>query len=253
VAARQRSATEAAARAIALDPELAEAFAVRAQVLTSMTWDWAAAEEDFDRALALAPGDADILRKHAAWLLAPLGRLPEAILETRAATELDPLSASAWMTLGMLQVGNGQGAAGERSLARALEVDPESDYARQALTVRHLAAGQPESALAESSRCSDPMWRLRGTAMAQHDLGRPRESQAALDELVARYAAPSPFQIAEVHAWRGEPDQAFSWLEKALEGHDSGLMLILWDPLLRKLRGDPRLASIERRMNLPAR
>lgn len=211
---------KSAAQAIAIDPGLAEAFALRAQMLAQLNWDWEGAREDYDRALALAPGDADILRIHGAWFLAPLGRLPEAIAEMKVATELDPLSASAWATLGALQVAIGRGDDGERrSLARAVEVDPESDHARQALAVRHLLAGRPE---------------------------------AALDELVARYASPSAFQIAEVHAWRGNLDQAFAWLEKAWEAHDGGLLLLQWDPLLRNLRGDPRFASLQRRMNLPA-
>ena len=251
VASSQKKAVEAAARAIALDPTLAEAYAVRAQMLTPLSWDWEGAGEDYDRALALAPGDADILRKHGAWHLAPLGRLPEAIAELKVATELDPLSVSAWMSLGSLQVANGQGDDGERSLLRALEIDPESDYAHQALAVHHLVAGRPEAALAESGKCADPMWRLHGLALAQHDLGRPAEASASLAELTSRYSAPSPYQIAEVHAWRGERDQAFAWLEKAWQGHDSGLLLLQWDPLLKNLRGDPRYASLKRRMNLP--
>ncbi len=116
----QKKAMEAAARAISLDPGLAEAYAVRAQMLASLAWDWEGAGEDYDRALALAPGDADILRKHGAWYLAPLGRLSEAIAELRTATGLDPLSASAWVSLGILQVAVGQGDEGERTFHRVL-------------------------------------------------------------------------------------------------------------------------------------
>ena len=94
------------------------------------------------------------------------------------------------------------------------------------------------------------MWRLRGTALAEHDLGHAREADAALAELTARYAIPSPFQIAEVHAWRGEADQAFLWLEKAFAARDGGLMLLQWDPLLSRIRGDPRMAQFLRRMNV---
>jgi len=176
VAASQRKAVKSAAQAIAIDPGLAEALALRAQMLALLNWDWEGAREDYDRALALAPGDADILRIHGAWFLAPLGRLPEAIAEMKVATGLDPLSASAWATLGALQVAIGRGDDGERSLARAVEVDPESDHERQALGVRHLLAGRPEAALGESSRCAAEMWRLRGAALAHHDLGHGRES-----------------------------------------------------------------------------
>ena len=124
-------------------PALAEAYAARAQLLAQTTWDWEAAREDFDRALALAPGDADILRKKGAWLLAPQGRIPEAIDVLRRSTELDPLSASAWTTLGLLEVAASNGDAGERALLRAIEIDPDNDYAHQALGVRLLLAGEP--------------------------------------------------------------------------------------------------------------
>jgi hypothetical protein len=66
-------------------------------------------------------------------------------------------------------------------------------------------------------------------------------------------ASPSPFQIAEVHAWRGEADQAFAWLEKAFAARDGGMLLLTWDPLLAKIRGDARMASLLRRMNLDPR
>jgi Tfp pilus assembly protein PilF len=250
IEANQRKAISAAARAIDLDPRLAEAYAIRAQLLLQSTWDWEAAGEDLDRALALAPGDADILRKKGAWLLASQGRLSEAIDLLRRSTELDPLSASAWTSLGLLQVAAGHGDDGERSLLRATEVDPENDYARSGLGVRHLLAGRPAAALAETNRCSPGLWRLRGAALAEHDLGKTREASAALSELTARFAYPSPYQIAEVHAWRGEADQAFAWLEKAVAARDGGMLLLQWDPLLARIRSDPRMAALLRRINL---
>ena len=253
IALNQRKAVAAAARAIDLDPRLAEAYAARAQLLAQNSWDWESAREDFDHALALAPGDADILRKKGAWLLAPQGRVTEAIEVLRRSTELDPLSASAWMSLGLLEVAATRGRAGEGSLLRAAEIAPDNDYVLQALGVRELLVGNPASALARTSRCSAGVWRLRGAALAEHDLGHAREAEAALAELTGRLASPSPFQIAEVHAWRGEADQAFAWLEKALLARDGGMLLITWDPLLAKIRGDARMASLLRRMNLDPR
>ena len=250
IAAHQRDAIAAAARAIELDPGLAEAYAARAQLLAQTTWDWESAAEDFDRALALSPGDADILRKKGAWLLAPQGRLPEAIDLLRRATELDPLSASGWATLGALEVADSGGASGEVSLLRATEIDPDHDDARQALGVRELLLGNPSAALLQTDRCPPGLWRLRGTALAEHDLGHAAGSAAALSELTARYANPSPFQIAQVHAWRGEADLAFTWLERAIQGRVGGVLLLRWDPLLARVRGDTRMEPLLRRMNL---
>lgn len=82
-------------------------------------------------------------------------------------------------------------------------------------------------------------------------LGRPEEGQAALERLIAGNARDSACQIAEVFAWRGEPDRAFEWLERAYSYRDTGLLFTRGDPLLRALHGDPRWRPFLRRLNLP--
>ena len=96
-----------------------------------------------------------------------------------------------------------------------------------------------------------PWVRLPGVSMAQHDLSRPRESQVALEALIAGSSTDAAFNIAEVHAWRGDPDQAFPWLERARIQGDSGLPWIKPDPLLRKVHGDPRWATLLKKLSLP--
>jgi hypothetical protein len=79
-----------------------------------------------------------------------------------------------------------------------------------------------------------------GAALAQHSLGHARETQQAMDEMTGTMASQGAFQIAEVHAWRGEKDQAFIWLERAYAQRDAGLTSIKWDATLASLRTDPR-------------
>jgi hypothetical protein len=88
-------------------------------------------------------------------------------------------------------------------------------------------------------------------AMAEHSLKNVQGSQQALDELIAKYAHESAFQVAEVYAWRGEKDQAFAWLERAYQQRDSGLADVKVDPLLQSLYADPRYPALLRKMNLP--
>ena len=87
--------------------------------------------------------------------------------------------------------------------------------------------------------------------MAEHSLGHSRESQQALDELIAKYAHEWAFQIAEVYAWRGENDRGFEWLQRAYAQRDSALRNLKVDPFLRKLRDDPRYTALLKKMNLP--
>jgi hypothetical protein len=115
-----------------------------------------------------------------------------------------------------------------------------------------LLEGKPEEALLAAQRNPEPIWRKMGAAMAYRDLGREAESRSELEDLVRTHGHGAAYQIAEIHAWRGEPDAAITWLERAFEHRDSGLALeVKGDPLLRSLRGDPRYAALLSRMNLP--
>ena len=59
------------------------------------------------------------------------------------------------------------------------------------------------------------------------------------------------YQVAQVHAWRGERDAAFEWLEKSRQSGDAGLRYIKHDPILKNLRDDPRYAAMLTKLKLP--
>ncbi len=249
--ARRRRALEAAERAISLGPDLSDGYVARARIRRGFLLDWAGARADLERARRLGPGDASV-----AWvngqMLMTMGNLPDAAAELSRAVELDPLSAQAWTTLGQVQTSSGEHERGRASLAKALEIAPQLDEARYYLYADLIVTGRAELALTEAERSQMAWIRLPGVAMAQHALGHPRESQAALDALVAAHAGDSAYQIAEVHAWRGEKDKAFEWLERARVQADTGLGWIKVDPLLASIRGDPRYGALLRKLNLPA-
>jgi serine/threonine-protein kinase len=100
-------------------------------------------------------------------------------------------------------------------------------------------------------RCRDDEQRLSGVAMAEHTIGHVRESQRALDELIATQASCCAYQVAEVYAWRGEREQAFEWLDRAYRQFDGALSDMRVDPLLSSLHDDPRYKALLRKMNLP--
>jgi adenylate cyclase len=59
------------------------------------------------------------------------------------------------------------------------------------------------------------------------------------------------YQIAEVYAVRGEKDKAFEWLQIAFDNHDTGMLNLLVDPVLRSLRNDPRYKNFLAKLGLP--
>jgi tetratricopeptide (TPR) repeat protein len=114
-----------------------------------------------------------------------------------------------------------------------------------------LLEGKAAEALATFRQVGREGFRLAGIAMAEHALSHVKESQQALDELIAKHAQDSAYQIAKVYAWRGEKDKAFEWLERAYHQRDGALSEIKVNVLLASLRGDARFAAMLRKMQLP--
>ncbi|HSC09926.1 MAG TPA: tetratricopeptide repeat protein [Rhodanobacteraceae bacterium] len=237
-------------KAIALAPDLADGYAARGWQRATLLRDFSGSQEDFEKALALEPGNALVLRRYGL-LQNNLGRAAQAIAAYRRAIELDPLSSSAWSNLASAYfLDPSQFRQAREALDRSLAINPESSFALAALATLELLEGHAQDALSVSGRAGE-VFRQWGVAMAQHTLGNAGESQRALDELIAKYAHDSAFQIAEVYAWRGEADKAFEWLERAYVQHDGGLAFIKPDPLFRGLHTDPRYAAMLKKLGLP--
>jgi len=237
-------------KAIALAPDLADGHAARGWQRATLLRDFSGSQEDFEKALALEPGNALVLRRYGL-LQNNLGRAAQAIAAYRRAIELDPLSSSAWSNLASAYfLDPSQFRQAREALDRSLAINPESSFALAGLATLELLEGHAQDALSVSGRAGE-VFRQWGVAMAQHTLGNAGESQRALDELIAKYAHDSAFQIAEVYAWRGEADKAFEWLERAYVQHDGGLAFIKPDPLFRGLHTDPRYAAMLKKLGLP--
>jgi TolB-like protein/Tfp pilus assembly protein PilF len=236
--------------AVALAPNLADGYAVRGHLRRTYGWDWVGAQADFEKALAINPGDSAI-QIHYAELLGTVGRLPAAVAAARKAIAIDPLSELASRRLGQFLYLDGQNAAARQALGLALALNPESIYSRWHLGVVELLDGRPEQALAVFRQDKDPVFRLNGIALAEHSLRHTAEARGALDELIRTNAVQAAdYQIAQVYAWRAEKDRAFEWLNRAFTRRDGGLVLVKVDPLLVSLHDDSRYEAFLRRMNL---
>lgn len=246
-AAYQRAAA-AADKAITLAPDSPEGYWARGQLRVNYLFDWIGAQGDYERALALDP--------HFAWalvgegrLLATLGRMPEAIVTMRRAIALDPLSAKAWGGLAALLMNGGQLPAARDAFRRLSEIDSQVDTIDGIGTVE-LLGGHIHQALTLYQEGRTDL-RYIGLAMAEHTLGHAAESQRALEFVEHKYSNVWAYQIAEIHAWRGESDKAFEWLERAYRQHDGGLTYLSYDPFMKNLRGDARYKALRLKLKLP--
>ncbi len=242
------AALAAASKAITLAPEQTDGYLARGTYRMSFM-DWAGAQSDFEKALSLNPGESAVQAGYGRVMLA-LGRTPASLVATRKASELDPLATGPWIQLGRLLNASGQLPAAREALERAVQVNPSSDVARFHLGVNHLLARDARGALAIFAKHDDP-YSLAGIAMAEHALRHGNESQQALGRLISESTAGAGYQIAEVHAWRGDKDQAFAWLDRAVAHKDGGLRFLKMDPLLAPLRSDPRYAALLQKVGLP--
>lgn len=100
--------------------------------------------------------------------------------------------------------------------------------------------GRLQQALAEMERESDPTWRLFGLAIANHALGKKKESDAATAEFIAKNHDGGAYQIAEIYAFRGDVDRAFEWLNRAYDQRE-----------LNQILRDPRYHTFLKKMRLP--
>jgi len=242
-------AIPSAEKAVELAPGQAEVYAARGFVRQDVNWDWPGAVADFEKALRLAPGDSDAHSGYARLLL-DLGRMKEGVAEASKAAGLDPLSSIAWQRLAVFRLVNREFSAAHEANRRALEISPEDPRAQLQLGVLLLREGRFPDAIAAYRKVSIDVFRLVGLAMAEHSLGHTKESQQAFEEIIAKYTADNPSQVAWVYAWRGERNKAFEWLERAYREHDNDLINLKWSPFVDSLRGDPRFDAMLRKLKL---
>jgi eukaryotic-like serine/threonine-protein kinase len=242
-----RRAREAADRALALEPDLAEGHAQTGWIQMIHEWDWRGAATSFRRAVELAPGNAVVLRR-AGVFESTQGRVEEALELYRRALEQDPLDAHTYNNVGISLQELNRLLEAESAHRKALELTPQRAGSHGSLSMTLIAQGRGEEALAEASREPEEGTRLWALAIVQYALGHRAESDTLLRELVEKYADVSAWDVAEVHAMRGEMDEAFRWLERAHAQRDGGLSSVKKSPRLRSLHGDPRWAAFLRKM-----
>ena len=247
--ARARAAAE---KAVALAPDLPEAYAVRGFLRLNQGWNWQGAEADFQRALSLGSGDTEVMRLHARFVVAGQGRLSEGIEELRRTVARDPLSAAARANLGTLLSYQRHYEEAVASLRQSLEITPDNAIALCMLSHDQVQLGQAEAGLATARLIKEPGWRLLGETIALWRLGRRPEADRLLAELEAREGDTMAVQIATALALRGDRAGALDWLERAHRQEDGGLTDMALDPAFDLLREEPRFKAILVKLNLPA-
>ncbi len=253
-AERMRNAPLAFAAAemgVSLNPESGDAYATRAYLRYTINWDWAGAESDLSKARQLDTNDAKIPLKHSV-LQAAMGKIDLALKSLKMAAELDPLFYPIRSEMTQIQIGMGDYVGARHSALRAQSLRPDNQSSSEyILSLVSLFEGDAEKAKRGFLQESDEARRLWGLAAAEYSLGNDAASRQALAQFSA-LRSNAPYAIASLHAWRGELDAAFGFLDSAVAEHSTSLIRVRYDPMFAKLRNDPRFALLLKRIGLPA-
>ncbi|HEY7863401.1 MAG TPA: hypothetical protein VIE39_07070, partial [Thermoanaerobaculia bacterium] len=248
-------ARAAARKALEIDDNLAPAHAALALVHLQYDWDWAGAEAEFRRALAIDPSYATAHFWYSQ-LSSIYGRHEEALASIRRARQIDPFSSiiAAHEVRTLTWAGRY-----DEAMARGRDIAgefPDFPPPHFFLSLAYQGGGKVHEAVAPLRRAAElaaapqkSFFQGRADALD----GRNREAHAALAELESlrsrQYVAAT--YPATIHAALGEIDRAFFWLEQAYEEHAYELTLLTLDPLFAPIRRDPRYAELVRRIGLP--
>ncbi|WP_296722241.1 TIR domain-containing protein [Erythrobacter sp.] len=240
-------AIAAAERSLALEQRLARGHLALGFALNNGQLKRGAAMPHYEAAERLAPGDADVLRAAASFYAYGEEQALAAQMMARV-LELDPLNARAYRSAAYNALFARDYAAVLKHMERALELNPSLASAQFGIAIARLmqndAAGALSAAKAEQGRA----YSLTASAIAAHRLGDTAAADTALAALEAEYGD-SRYQRAQVHAQRGEVDEAMALLGTALNALDPGVLWAPNDPLLDPLRGEPAFTDLLLRLS----
>jgi len=251
-------ATAAKQKADELNDSLAEVHASLAS-LAMVQWNWAKAEPEFQRAIAINPNYFEAHRLYSIYLRS-MRRFPEAIEHAKLCAALNPLLLPAKSHLALTYYYAHQYAAAADEYRELLKDDPERSGAHAGLSAVLIKAGKEKEAIEEMQKALA----LSGNEDAAQELGRNyaragfRVAQTSLlhQELQAlirlrEQTYVSPMEFAYRYALLDDKESAFRWLEKAYSDHSPTLFNVNVDPDFDNLRDDPRLNDLLARLHLP--
>jgi len=243
----------AARKALELDPELADAHLLLANV-QQRQWQWAEAEAEYKRALALNPRDAVAQTGFADWLLCQ-GRIDEALTWTQRARAHDPVAVSG-LTIGWILFNAHRYNEAIQEMRSVLEAKRDDPDALWALGFPLIANGQAQQAIPILEKVVSVSDRSPGSlellATAYARAGRRTEALRLINELKRRRQTSYVPAGAFINPYMGlgEYDQAFVWFERAYQEKSNILQFLKVHPFFDPVRGDPRFADLLHRVGL---
>lgn len=249
----------ATAKALELDPSLAEAHNSLAELKYQYEYDWTDAEKEFNLALKLNE-NASVIHLGYGWFLMMAGRFDEAQVEMERAQMLDPSSTIINRARGRLFYFRRQFDQAIPHYQKIIELEPDFGANNWALAQVYAQKGMYAQAVNEflkagsvgrqlnpdqEARLAD----LRTTFSVSGWLGFHQKVTADLEER-SKTAYVAPHLIAMGYARQGNVEQALTWLEKGVEARDPAILTVKVEPVFDVVRANPRYTKLLQRLNI---
>lgn len=247
-------ALAAANKALELDSDLGEAHASLAHIKIQYEHDYETARREYQRALSIAPRYA-IAHMWYGLFLAWSGDFDQALASLHHAQQLEPLQLGTSANIGMILYFSRRYDAAIEHLHRVLDTEPGLDHARSWLGRAYMRRGDYESAIREfQKRKSLSVQSYSDLAAAYALAGRRQAALAELERLMklSRERYVSAYDIAIIHVSLGNSNEAFAWLDRAIEERAMPLVVLRFDPAFDQVRDDPRMTSVMARLTAAA-
>ncbi len=241
----------AIARAVELDPDDANVLIHLARYNYTSEDDFLKAEENLRKALELQSGGNSTFFMDAAHMLSILGDPEDSYPLYEKAIILDPLNYNIYFNKSLVYHRSFEYQKSLDELDIYQEKMPDSDTYHSLVSDNLLFLNQVDSAYYHAQRETTPFWKKRGLIMCLDAMGRQKESDLILEELISEFRSGGQSNFAEIYAMRKDYNQAFKWLEAAIDEGDSGIITVLSNPTYQNLYSDPRWEEILIRLNFP--
>jgi tetratricopeptide (TPR) repeat protein len=246
----------AALRAVEIDDTLAETHALVGMYRKELDYNWPEVQREMKRALELNPSSPTVRLRNALSGLMPLGRLKESVEELKFVIESDPLSLfNRWWLAIMYYLARDNDHALEQARFM-IDIDPSyyiGHFMRGVICLDKGILGEAIAELREAVKLSGNIPLMIGwLGLALASAGEAGEANTLLDRLseISRAAYVPPSSFAWIHLGLGNVDEAFTWMDRAIDGRDPMIVPIKSYPFLDPLRADLRFHALLRKMNL---
>jgi TolB-like protein/Flp pilus assembly protein TadD len=245
----RESAQADARKAILLAPDLAEGHLALA-ILLEGTLEFVSANQEYRRALALAPGNARVLSYYGTFAV-QMGQIEVGLEAAHRSVVLDPLNFLNYLSLGTSEMYARRYGEALTALKEAKALAPDNAGINAWLGYTYYASGDFESAR-PACESGDKSNRLICLALVYNKLERRPEAESLLAKIQADRGDSSAVFYAMIYAQWGKTTRALDWLETAMRNRDPYLEKLKTNASFDPLRSEPRFQAIERELKFPS-